>query len=258
MDTTISINIAHLFSDSMNIYGDYGNVISLVTIAQALGIKVKVTNINNAKELDNLFSDNNHHLIFMGGGQDNNQLYVSNQILPYRDKIMEEVQNNMPMLLICGAYQIFGHSFLTNNQDSIDGLNILPIITKASLNRMVGNVIINSPDFGLCYGFENHSGETFLIDSVNGKEYKPLGQVLMGSGNNHKDKLEGLVYKNIIASYLHGPLLPKNPNISLYLLNAALNYKYKNKFNYILSDIKDSALLDKIDTARRIAHGLKH
>lgn len=258
MSIKYSIKIAHLFPSSMNIYGDYGNIISLINISKFLGIEASVTNINTSDDLKHLFTHNNHDLIFMGGGQDNNQYYVSSLLSPWKSNIMNYIDTNMPMLLICGAYQLFGQSFLTNMNQSIDGLGVFPIITKASTSRMVGNVTIDSIDFGLCYGFENHSGETFLLSDAKQNSYRPLGTVLVGSGNNHQDKEEGLIYKAVICSYLHGPLLPKNPLISLRLINDALSYKYKDKFDYKISDIKNSALLDKISSARQVMDSIKY
>jgi len=126
-------------------------------------------------------------------------------------------KDGVPMLMICGMYQLFGRFFRTLKGEEIVGANILPIETIAGDERMIGNIVIRSQEFGDIVGYENHSGQTFLD-----KTAKPLGQVIKGAGNNMTDANEGVRYKNIIATYLHGPILPKNPQIADFLIGEAL------------------------------------
>ena len=119
--------------------------------------------------------------------------------------------------MICGMYQLFGRFFRTLKGEEIIGANILPIETIAGNERMIGNIVIKSREFGEIVGYENHSGQTFLD-----KETTPLGDVIKGAGNNMSDPYEGVRYHNIIATYLHGPILPKNPQIADFLINEAL------------------------------------
>ena len=120
--------------------------------------------------------------------------------------------------MICGMYQLFGRFFRTLKGEEIVGTNILPIETIAGEERMIGNITIKSQEFGEIIGYENHSGQTFLDKTVT-----PLGQVIKGAGNNMIDANEGVRYNNVIATYLHGPILPKNPQIADFLINEALS-----------------------------------
>jgi CobQ-like glutamine amidotransferase family enzyme len=125
------------------------------------------------------------------------------------------------MLMICGLFQLFGKFFKTQDGHVIQGIGLLDIETHAGPERLTGNIITESDQFGQIIGYENHSGQTFL-----GSKIKPLGKVLKGAGNNGQDDSEGARYRNIIATYMHGSLLPKNPAIADFLIEKAVVRKY--------------------------------
>ena len=127
------------------------------------------------------------------------------------------------MLVICGLYQLFGKFFKTSTGATIEGIGLLDIETYGKSERLIGNIITKSDKFGLIVGYENHSGQTFL-----GKKTQPLGQVRLGAGNNTKDSFEGARYKNVIGSYMHGSLLPKNPAIADFIITTAVKNKHKH------------------------------
>ena len=157
------------------------------------------------------------YIIIGGGGQDSGQEKIQEDLKYISNKLKILAENGTPMLVICGMYQLFGRFFRTLKGEEIVGANILPIETIAGDERMIGNIVIKSQEFGDIVGYENHSGQTFLD-----KTAKPLGQVIKGAGNNMIDANEGVRYNNIIATYLHGPILPKNPQIADFLISEAL------------------------------------
>ena len=147
------------------------------------------------------------------------------------------------MLLICGSYQLFGNYFRTNEGKVLKGIGILNAYTEATNERMVGNIITESVPFGEIIGYENHSGKTTLEGDT-----LPLGLVKLGAGNNGEDNTEGARYKNVIGTYLHGSLLPKNPRIADFLISEAMAKKYPDDFTKLKA--LDDSLADK---ARKVA-----
>lgn len=125
------------------------------------------------------------------------------------------------MLMICGLYQLFGKFFKTIDGKIITGISLLDIETYGKSERLIGNIITHSEEFGDIIGYENHSGQTYL-----GHNVSSLGIVRIGAGNNLEDISEGVRYKNVIGSYIHGSLLPKNPNIADFLIKQAVINKY--------------------------------
>ncbi|KAF0190394.1 MAG: CobB/CobQ domain-containing protein glutamine amidotransferase [bacterium] len=131
-----------------------------------------------------------------------------------------EIERGVPLLSICGGYQLLGEYYKPHNGSKLEGVGLFPAYTLASYDRMIGNIVIESM-FGKLVGFENHSGKTHLK-----KNAIPLGMIKKGFGNNGKDKTEGCIYKNAIGCYMHGSLLPKNPHLADWLLKKALETKY--------------------------------
>jgi CobQ-like glutamine amidotransferase family enzyme len=160
-------------------------------------------------------------MVFGGGGQDSGQVAVGADLLLRGDDLRRLAADGMPMLVICGLYQLFGHAFITHDGREIPGIDVIDATTRASNTRMIGNVVVNSPRFGRLVGFENHSGQTELAD---GQE--PLGKVLKGGGNKLGSGQEGAVAGNIIGTYLHGPVLPKNPKLADFLIRKASERKF--------------------------------
>ncbi len=208
--------IAHIYPDEMNIYGDRGNIIALCKRLQWRGYEPKVVNIEPGTKFDFRTAD----IVFGGGGQDRGQSVVAADLETRKANLNAAADEGVVMLTICGTYQLFGHGFRTTSGELIPGISLFKAETVASGVRMIGNILIDTP-FGELVGFENHSGQTLLED---GQEV--LGKVIKGFGNNDHDRLEGAVYKNVFGTYLHGPLLPKNPTFADELISRALLRRY--------------------------------
>ena len=213
--------IGYLYGDLMNIYGDTGNVTALKKRAEWRGIKVQVRNISLKTELKEKGAD----LYFFGGGQDAGQVLVSVDLNKKGKVLKKEVERGVPLLSICGGYQLLGEYYQPFEGEKLPGVEIFPAYTKASNDRMIGNIVIES-ELGKLVGFENHSGKSYLKEKA-----QPLGTVIKGFGNNGKDGTEGCVYKNAIGCYMHGSLLPKNPKLADWLLEKALETKYGKEIN---------------------------
>lgn len=203
-----------MYSDMLDLYGDNGNIEILRYRAKARGIETVVEHHSvGTKDTDFLSYD----LIYLGGGADFEQQLLADDLQSCRDEIMKAYQNGTFFLLICGGYQLMGEFYKDSNGEVIKGLGMFKYHTEASLNkgkRCIGNIIIESELGGekaKIIGFENHGGQTSKTD-------KPFGNVLFGNGNRFESKDEGYFDKNVIATYLHGPLLSKNPVLSDYII----------------------------------------
>ena len=234
----MSIIIGYLYGDLMNIYGDTGNITAIKKRAEWRGIKIDVKNISID---DKLYTSDvlskKIDLFFFGGGQDQAQELVARD-LAKSDKgkvIKEEVERGVPLLSICGGYQLLGNYYKPHNSPrrrrgspkaaKLPGVGLFPAYTVASFDRMIGNIVVESM-FGKLVGFENHSGKTYLK-----KGALPLGMVVKGFGNGGTVQTEGCIYKNAIGTYMHGSLLPKNPKLADWLLKKALEGKYRKEIN---------------------------
>ncbi|MDK2898831.1 MAG: hypothetical protein PWQ10_18 [Patescibacteria group bacterium] len=222
-----TIKILHLYSNDMNIYGDYGNVLTLKRRLEWYGYTPKVIEYNQGDKFPDEVD-----IIVGGGGQDSGQDKIQSDLLRIKHHLQKMADNGAPMLVICGLYQLFGNFFKTNDNKIIKGIEIFDIETYAKSERLIGNIIVNSKQFGDIIGYENHSGQTFL-----GHNVLALGAVRLGAGNNSEDISEGARYKNVIGSYLHGSLLPKNPEITDFLIEKAIINKYGEfKKNKVIDD----------------------
>ena len=218
----MKIIIGYLYGDLMNIYGDTGNIIALKRRAEWRDIEVEVKNISVGNKLKKGDAD----IFFFGGGQDQQQELVAKDLTLSKGKIIkQEVERGVPLLAICGGYQLLGQYYKPHKGHKLPGIGLFPAYTVASHDRMIGNIVINS-QFGKLVGFENHSGKTYLK-----KAALPFGMVARGFGNNGADKTEGCIYKNAIGCYMHGSLLPKNPKLADWLIKKALEIKYKKAVN---------------------------
>jgi CobQ-like glutamine amidotransferase family enzyme len=168
----------------------------------------------------------------MGGGQDKGQIAVGADLQSKAKIIKDHIESDTPALTICGGYQLFGKYFLPLSNQQIEGIGIFDVVTKATQLRMIGNVVCVNDEFGVITGFENHSGQTFL-----GENSQPLAKVTKGYGNTGKSGYEGVMYRQAIGTYLHGPLLPKNPALADFLLTQAI---VKIEPNYQLKTLDDS------------------
>jgi len=210
------LTILQLYPRDMNIYGDHGNMLALKRRAEWHGYEPRIIAYNPG----DIFPDD-VDIVIGGGGQDSGQDKIVADLLKIGSQLKQLAENGVPMLMICGLYQLFGHSFKTQDGHVIDGIGLLDVTTVAGPERLIGNIVTHSDDFGDIIGYENHSGQTFLGGSVH-----PFGAVVRGAGNNNQDGTEGARYRNVIGSYLHGSLLPKNPAIADWLLEQAATNKY--------------------------------
>lgn len=209
----LKLTLCHLYPELLNLYGDSGNVLTLIRRCQWRGIYVDVINcgVGSAADFENV------DIFFMGGGADSNLGLVSNDMNNIKPLLELAVEQGKVLLAICGGYQLLGKYY--RKKDTVLGLGLLDFYTEATDKNFSGNIVVDTGDYHLI-GFENHKGRTYL----NG--LSPLGQVISGFGNNGKDKTEGVRYKNVIGTYLHGPLLPKNPKLCDEIIKIALKNKY--------------------------------
>jgi lipid II isoglutaminyl synthase (glutamine-hydrolysing) len=216
----MEIKICHLYPDLLNLYGDRGNILSLMKRCAWRGIDVSLENISIGDRFDPEFFD----IIFLGGGQDFEQEILSNDILNDKaSEILNAVENDKTFLCICGGYQMLGSYYVNQQGKEIRFLGAIDIYTLTGSKRMIGNTLYSSNllQNSQIVGFENHSGRTYL-----GSRVKPLAKVVKGFGNNGEDGTEGAVYKNVFCSYSHGPLLPKNPALADHIIQTTLKTKY--------------------------------
>ncbi len=212
------ITIGHLYPKQMNVYGDMGNIITLRYRLESRGMKVEYVPIDTAAMLRSTKVD----ILIGGGGQDSNQDVVQGDLLKNKEVLLEMAEKGTVMLMICGLYQLFGNKFIVSDEHEIKGIGLLDIETRAGDERLIGNVVVES-EWGKLVGFENHSGRTTLGSGV-----KPLGRVIKGAGNNGGSLDEGAVYHNVFGSYLHGPMLAKNPQFADELIKRALKLSGDN------------------------------
>ena len=212
----MELNVCWMYHDIMDLYGDKGNMMVLQKRCEERGISITIDTLSIGDQRDLRVYD----LLFLGGGADKEQMMLIDDLLSRRENIREAMEQGTFVLLICGGYQLLGNYYKMGDE-TIEGLGVVNIHTERGDSRLISNIVLQSDLFPLpIVGFENHGGRTFI------ENYQPLGKVLSGHGNNDKDKGEGIVYKNVIGTYLHGPLLPKNPHLCDYLLQTALNRRF--------------------------------
>ncbi|MGE4282551.1 MAG: type 1 glutamine amidotransferase [Clostridia bacterium] len=219
------LTIGHLYPDLLNLYGDKGNITSLKKRCMWRNIEVEVKEYQLKDDIDFGKLD----IVFLGGGSDREQLLVCNRLKEIKKDINDYVDDDGVVVAVCGGYQLLGHYYKLRNE-SIEGLSVLDIYTEMENTRLIGNIIIESSLLGQpvnIVGFENHGGRTFI------NQHQPLGRVKYGHGNNGADGYEGVIHKNVVGTYLHGPVLPKNPGLTDYILFNALKRSYPNTFEHL-------------------------
>jgi lipid II isoglutaminyl synthase (glutamine-hydrolysing) len=212
------LRICHLYAEEMNIYGDRGNVVALRMRAEWRGIEVRIEPVGRGTTPEASGFD----LLFWGGGQDRDQALVFADLLERKaDFIRAAVKAGAVVLAVCGGYQLLGTYYQTAEGQRLPGLGLLDLHTIAGPRRNIGNVLVDATRLGITpttlIGFENHSGKTYL-----GPGLTPIGTVVHGSGNNGEDRTEGVEAGNVFGTYLHGSLLPKNPQFADLLIRRAL------------------------------------
>ncbi len=208
-------NIAHLYPDLMNLYGDRGNLICLQKRLEWRGQECRIQNVGLGQSIDFAAID----MVFMGGGSDREQGLVYADLIKRAEEFRQAIETDLPVLCICGAYQLLGQAYISADGQRLRGLGFFDFTTQGSQPRLIGNILVETELGGqttTVVGFENHGGRTFLNDA----RLKPFGRVLKGYGNNGQDGFEGIKYRNLIGTYLHGPLLPKNPVVADFFIKA--------------------------------------
>ena len=242
------LRICHLYSDLLNLYGDRGNIISMVQRLKRREIGVSVTEVGIGAPLN----AENFDIFMLGGGQDFAREVLMKDLRSLKaEPIREAVENDKVFLAICFGYQIMGNYLVDSNGEQSECVGALDIYTEFGeigrdnrAKRLIGNCLYSSPEFGEIAAFENHSGLTYLGENV-----RPLAAIIKGYGNNGKDGTEGARYRNVFATYGHGPVLPKNPDFCDYILKTAMNKKYPEYYIEQLDNQLEKAAFDYIKAA---------
>jgi lipid II isoglutaminyl synthase (glutamine-hydrolysing) len=217
----MELRVLSLYPEQMNIYADRGNILFLQRRCEWRGIGFSYAGVGPREGFDPAA----HDLLYIGGGQDRDQRMVAaDMVASKREAIAAAVDDGAALLAVCGGYQLLGHSYQMG-EEKLPGLGIADLETvREPGERLIGNVAIEVNLGGeprLIAGFENHGGRTYL-----GPDAEPLGRVLSGHGNNDRDGLEGVKRDNLIGTYLHGPLLPKNAWLADHLIALGLERHY--------------------------------
>ncbi|HSP10364.1 MAG TPA: glutamine amidotransferase [Candidatus Dormibacteraeota bacterium] len=227
--------VGWLYPDLMNIYGDRGNILTLLKRAEWRGFDARVIELGRGshKEMQDV------DVFFFGGGQDREQALVYEDLLEFKkEPLQRAVGDGAQVLAVCGGYQLLGHYYQTGEGEKFPGIGLIDVRTEAGKKRFIGDVVVETQIADLIpttlVGFENHSGRTFL-----GPQARPLGKVRLGYGNNGSDGYEGCMQGGVIGTYLHGSLLPKNPQLADYVIGNALRRRGAGE----LSPLDDSAEL---------------
>lgn len=252
-----SLTIGWLYPLLMSTYGDRGNIIVLEKIGKDAGLNIEVVKIEATDTTNELSKCD---LLFMGGAQDLQQEIVNKDLLEKKGSTLKKmVEEGIPGLYICGAFQFLGNYYKDSYGTKIRGLEVFDMHTESfkTKPRLIGNVVIKPNQTILkeltlktpyLIGFENHGGRTYLENSN-----EAFARVLTGYGNNGDDKTEGIHYKNSIGTYLHGPILPSNPELAVYLLKVAYEKKYKEaltiNFKDELSNKAKLSILERLKTS---------
>lgn len=214
----MKVRVAHLYPDYLNIYADRGNIAVFQRRASLRGHALEVTDIGPGDPLESSSFD----LIYIGGGQDREQTLVAPDLAGRSEDLQQAVENGTALLAVCGGYQLLGRGYRGRDGSWLPGAGLFPLETVAGERRLIGDVLLEVDLNGMTTtvaGFENHAGRT-LLDSGS----TALGRVLAGHGNDGLSGLEGCRVASAIGTYLHGPLLPRNPALADWLLARALEH----------------------------------
>jgi len=235
------LRLCHLYPGQMNIYADRGNIAVLARRLEWRGMRLEVSEAG----LGDRIEPGAHDLYYLGGGQDRDQAAVAEDLVATKGEALREaVAGGAAALCVCGGFQLAGHGYTGTDGSRMPGVGILDLDTVAGPTRLIGNLVIEAELGGerrRVVGFENHAGRTRL-----GPGCRPLGRVVHGHGNNGEDGLEGGVAGRVIGTYLHGPLLPKNPWLADRVIAWALAHR--------LGDPPELAPLD--DALEAAAHAV--
>lgn len=223
--TQLKLKLVHLYPLFLNLYGDAGNVLALKKRCEWRNIELEIHHVNLNDKIEE-----GTDIYFIGGGQDRQQVEVSEELQKHKSILTAEYHNDAVFLGICGGYQLMGEYYQPHDAKRLEGISLLDAYTVAGSTRFIGNVTaeINGLNPNTIVGFENHSGLTYLNNEVG--DTKPMATVITGKGNNGQDRTEGARSRNAFGTYLHGSFLPKNPHFTDYLIKLALRKKYNDEF----------------------------
>ncbi|HZE29299.1 MAG TPA: hypothetical protein VE055_04330 [Gaiellaceae bacterium] len=216
----MKIVVGHLFPEYLNIYADRGNMAVLARRAAWRGHELEVRALGPGDPV----RPGEHDLYYVGGGQDREQELIAPALAAMAPALAEAIEGGAAALAVCGGYQLFGRFYHDQSGDELTGAGLLPLHTVAGERRMIGDVLLECElepgERRTLAGFENHAGRTYLDDGA-----EPLGRVLAGFGNDGESGFEGCRVGRAIGTYLHGPLLPRNPWLADWLLAQALAHR---------------------------------
>lgn len=244
----MELRVLSLYPEQMNIYADRGNIVFLQRRCEWRGIGFSHVGAGPGDPVDPAA----HDLFYIGGGQDRDQRMVAaDMVASKREALAAAVDDGAALLAVCGGYQLLGHSYQLEEEE-LPGLGLADLETVREAGpRLIGNVAIEAdlgPGPRLLVGFENHGGRTYL-----GAGAEPLGRVVEGRGNNGRDGSEGVRRDNLIGTYLHGPLLPKNAWLADRLIALALERRYGTRPEL---EPLDDAFEDAAHESARAAAGI--
>ncbi len=235
----MKIRVGHLYPDYLNIYADRGNIAVFSRRAAWRGHELEVQAIG----IGDTVEPGAHDLLYVGGGQDREQALVAPDIEGKSEALREAVAGGTAVLAVCGGYQLLGRFYRDRSGAELPGAGVLPLHTLAGERRMIGDVLLECElEPGVrrtIAGFENHAGRTILEDGA-----EPLGRVVAGFGNDGESGLEGCRAGRVVGTYLHGPLLPRNPWLADWLLAQALAHRTGGEpavFEPLADELEDEA-----------------
>lgn len=214
------IKVLWMYHDIMDLYGDKGNMLVLTQRCHKRGIGITIDTCGIGEQRDM----RDYDLLFLGGGADREQMMLMDDLRARRENIAQAMAEKSFVFLVCGGYQLFGQYYIAADGSRIDGLGFFEYYTESGANgtRCIGNIAVECTLDGrkiTAVGFENHGGQTRNVKT-------PLGKVLHGCGNTFQDGMEGFYQGQVFATYMHGPLLPKNPDIADFMIVKALQKKH--------------------------------
>jgi CobQ-like glutamine amidotransferase family enzyme len=232
------LRVCHLYPEHLNIYADRGNIAVLQARCEWRGIGFQATGCGPGDALPDA------DLYYIGGGQDRDQLLIADDLVGRSADLRSAIDDGAWLLGVCGGYQMLGHYYRGHRGDEMRGTGLVDLVTEAGDTRMIGNITVDCElrpgEPMTVVGFENHAGRTRLGEGV-----RPLGRVLHGHGNNGRDGGEGVHAGRILGTYIHGPLLPKNPALADLLIGEALRRRH--------DAVELEPLDDRLETS---AHGV--
>ena len=244
------LRVGHLYPEYLNIYADRGNIAVFEYRAALRGVSLRVDSVSVGGEL----RPGSHDLLYIGGGQDREQALIAPDLAARGAAIREAVAGGVAVLAVCGGYQLLGGFYRDRSGTELPGAGLFPLHTVAGERRMIGDCLIECELDGAeprtIAGFENHAGITRLDEGA-----EPLGRVVAGFGNDGESGFEGCRLGTAIGTYLHGPLLPRNPWLADWLLESALAHRLDDA--QTLSELPDELEREAhlVSAGRALARG---